>query len=430
MIRIQKAFLLPSLLLVLAAGSPISGVRADDSKDEGLYQRGSKSLDERRWDQAIEAFNEVVRQGGSRRDGALYWKAYAQNKLGQRSEALETLQELSKSFPNSRWSSDAKALEVEVRQAGGQQVPPEGAADEELKLIALNSLVNTDSERAVPMLEKLLQGNQSPKLKEKALFVLSQSGSPRAREVLAKIARGCGRSPGGCARAPRARLPFPPRQRARRSAGRGGLPPPAPLPRPAAAKCPRCRFPKHLQLPSRPSGSCPGDRQQTPRGCVRAPAPAEASRRQSRVAARTGLKHRRNEAGPCPTGNMELRFPIPPPPLAQARLQALPDLVSVALRTRGDLQRIRDGQDTAQVFEPGAAVCAGGEMEFDRSWIGSLAIVMKDELIFVQVFHRRELIKGSSATRIFLTARNILCFAALACSPRTCPTSSMDIPSK
>ncbi len=190
MIRIQKAFLFSLLLLVLAAGAPISGVRADDSKEDSLYQRGSKALDERRWDQAIEAFNEVVRQGGSRKDGALYWKAYAQNKLGQRSEALETLQELSKSFPSSRWSNDAKALELEVRQGAGQQVAPEGAADEELKLMALNSLVNTDSERAIPMLEKFLQGNQSPKLKEKALFVLSQSGSPRAREVLAKIARG------------------------------------------------------------------------------------------------------------------------------------------------------------------------------------------------------------------------------------------------
>ena len=83
-----------------------------------------------------------------------------------------------------------------------------------------------------------------------------------------------------------------------------------------------------------------------------------------------------------------------------------------------------------QAFEAGAAVCAGEEMGFDRCGIGGLAVVVKDELIFVQVFHRRELIRGSSATRIFRTARKILCFAALVWSPRTCPTSSMDIPSK
>src|SRR6266487_3635134 len=123
MIRIQKAFLFSLLLLVLATGAPMSGVRADDSKEDSLYQRGSKALDERRWDQAVEAFNEVVRLGGSRKDGALFWKAYAQNKLGQRSEALETVRELSKNFANSRWLSDAKALELEICQNAGQQVP-------------------------------------------------------------------------------------------------------------------------------------------------------------------------------------------------------------------------------------------------------------------------------------------------------------------
>src|SRR5438876_5408932 len=127
---------------------------------------------------------------------------------------------------------------------------------------------------------------------------------------------------------------------------------------------------------------------------------------------------------------MEHELPVPSPSLAQARPQALPDLASVVFRTLRDLQRIRGGQDAAQAFEAGAAVCAGGEMRCDRCRIAGLAVVVKDKLIFVQVFHRRELIRGSSATRIFRTARKILCFAALVWSPRTCPTSSMDIPSK
>lgn len=36
-------------------------------------------------------------------DGALYWKAYAENKVGQRADALSTLVELQKSYPKSRW---------------------------------------------------------------------------------------------------------------------------------------------------------------------------------------------------------------------------------------------------------------------------------------------------------------------------------------
>src|SRR5207302_1928254 len=39
-------------------------------------------------------------------------------------------------------------------------------------------------------LKKLLQANQSPKIKEQALFVLSQSRSKEAREILGDFARG------------------------------------------------------------------------------------------------------------------------------------------------------------------------------------------------------------------------------------------------
>jgi HEAT repeat protein len=95
-----------------------------------------------------------------------------------------------KAYPNSRYLQQAKALEVEVRRDAGQPVRPENQSDEELKLLAIQGLQNSDPERAVPMLENLLQGNASPKLKARALFVLAQSDSPRARTVLANVAKG------------------------------------------------------------------------------------------------------------------------------------------------------------------------------------------------------------------------------------------------
>src|SRR5204862_414891 len=45
-------------------------------------------------------------------------------------------------------------------------------------------------EQAVPMLEKFLSGSASRKLRDRALFVLTQSGSPRGRALVADIARG------------------------------------------------------------------------------------------------------------------------------------------------------------------------------------------------------------------------------------------------
>ncbi len=157
-------------------------------RQEELYEEGADALDEGQWDRAETLFAEAARQPGERADGALYWQAYAQSKLGRRAEALATLAALKKRFPQSRWSNDASALELELK--GGRNLQPESVEDEELKLIALNSLLNSDAERAIPMLEKFLQGNQSPKLKDRALFVLAQHGSPRAREIVADIARG------------------------------------------------------------------------------------------------------------------------------------------------------------------------------------------------------------------------------------------------
>ncbi|HEY3128943.1 MAG TPA: HEAT repeat domain-containing protein [Acidobacteriota bacterium] len=160
------------------------------SREDELYARGTKALDERQWDTAIAAFDQVANMSARRPDGALYWKAYALNKAGRRPEALAAVESLRGKFPRSRWMDDAKALEVEIRQAAGQAVPPESESDEELKLMALNGLVGSDPERAVPMLEKFVQGSHSPKLKKRALFVLSQSGSARAKEVVSAIARG------------------------------------------------------------------------------------------------------------------------------------------------------------------------------------------------------------------------------------------------
>jgi TolA-binding protein len=165
--------------------------RSEDlGREDEEYQRGTAAIDGEDWDEAIEAFEHVAAANGPRTDAALYWKAYAQSKVGRRAEVLASLQDLRKRFPQSRWVRQAQALELEVRQASGQAPNPDNVGDEELKLMALNGLMNMEAERAVPLLEKFLAGGSSPKLRERALFVLCQSGSPRAREVVVRIARG------------------------------------------------------------------------------------------------------------------------------------------------------------------------------------------------------------------------------------------------
>ena len=155
-----------------------------------LYDDGREALDEERWEKAEAKFAELAEMNGPQADAALYWKAYAENKAGKRDTALGTIADFKRRFAQSRWRKDVDALEVELRQNTGQQVRPEAQGDEEIRLLAIQSLMNSDPERAMPLLQKVLQGSGSPREKDRALFVLAQSGSPQAREILGRIARG------------------------------------------------------------------------------------------------------------------------------------------------------------------------------------------------------------------------------------------------
>src|SRR5262249_34885104 len=103
-----------------------------------------------------------------------------------------TLADFQKRFPDSRWLRDVKALDVELRQASGQRVSPDSQSDDELKLMALRGLMESDPDQALPVIEKMLSGANSPKVKDRALFVVSQSRSARAREIITNIAKGAG----------------------------------------------------------------------------------------------------------------------------------------------------------------------------------------------------------------------------------------------
>jgi HEAT repeat protein len=168
----------------------IQRAQSERDRESSLYEQGNNAIYEVQWDRAVTYFSRLADLKAARADSALYWKSYAQNRLGQRADALSTLTELTKSYPNSRYLKEARALEVEVRGSAGQPVRPDAQADEELKIYAMNALANSDPAQAVPMLEKQLAGTGSPRLKGQALFVLAQMNNPRAREVLLNIAKG------------------------------------------------------------------------------------------------------------------------------------------------------------------------------------------------------------------------------------------------
>ncbi|MBI3401419.1 MAG: HEAT repeat domain-containing protein [Acidobacteria bacterium] len=191
-----NATLLCSLITAAAASAgadpwKVETLPADAAQQaDDLYDRARDAIENTRYDRALADLDRVIALKTARTDAALYWKAYSLSKLGQREEAVTTVNELYKTFTNSRWLKDAKALEVEVRQASGQTVSPDSQNDEELKLLALRGIMNSDPEQALPVIEKMLAGPTSPKVKDRALFVLSQSKSARARDIISGVAKG------------------------------------------------------------------------------------------------------------------------------------------------------------------------------------------------------------------------------------------------
>lgn len=64
------------------------------------------------------------------------------------------------------------------------QEQPAPDASDELKEAAVEALIAAPPERALPLARKVLEGNNSDRIKEKALFILSQIEDPAAQETL------------------------------------------------------------------------------------------------------------------------------------------------------------------------------------------------------------------------------------------------------
>ncbi len=62
--------------------------------------------------------------------------------------------------------------------------------DEELKVMAIDGLMQSDSERAIPLVDKVLQNPQaSIRLRMRALQALGRSNSTKAREIVVRVAK-------------------------------------------------------------------------------------------------------------------------------------------------------------------------------------------------------------------------------------------------
>lgn len=193
--------------------------------DDPTYLAGTRAMNERRWSDAIASFDQVIQAHGSRADAALYWKAYALGKLGKPQLTQSTCEQLRTEYRASSWNRDCGVLlmqtelRVKVQSQIGSAMPDMAALrrmgngwpgmssatggggsrtadaghdpDADLKILAINSMLNRDPAQAVPILRGVLVSSGQPRpVKQHALFVLAQSRSPQAQSAMDELIRG------------------------------------------------------------------------------------------------------------------------------------------------------------------------------------------------------------------------------------------------
>ena len=161
----------------LAPSNPTSKLCAD----------GTRAIDQGRWADAVKIFSQVASQHADHADAALYWKAYAENKLGQSKASQASCAELRGGYPKSRWLDDCGALEVEIRARSGKPVEIDPNQSDDVKLLALNTLMRQDEPRALAEIQEILNGDSSEKLKREAEFILGNHYSDTTYAQIVRI---------------------------------------------------------------------------------------------------------------------------------------------------------------------------------------------------------------------------------------------------
>ena len=227
MTNLIRSTICSTVLVLFAAARPIHALMIEVASpapfvviaDDDAYTAGTRAMDENRWQDAVSAFDQVINEKGKRVDAALYWKAYSLNKLGKTQLAIATCDQLHSQFADSPWNKDCNTISVDVHvdpkvmtadqaklktdrvhphvkldtfrpDMGERDSGVARGSDEDLKMLALNSLLNRDPATALPLLRGILSGNQPLSVKKHALFVLAQSKAPEAESILHDAALG------------------------------------------------------------------------------------------------------------------------------------------------------------------------------------------------------------------------------------------------
>ena len=187
---------------------------ADDDPADSLYRAARAALSDGDYKKAAALFGRISEAypKSAYAPRALYYQAFALYRSGDGADlhnALGALRQFARSNPANGAHGDAATLRTRICTALARQgdascaesisVQAESAAapcpsdddDNDVRIAALNGLLQMDADRAIPILRKVLARRDacSIGLRRKALFLVSQKESPETADILVSVAR-------------------------------------------------------------------------------------------------------------------------------------------------------------------------------------------------------------------------------------------------
>ncbi|MCC6745284.1 MAG: HEAT repeat domain-containing protein [Acidobacteria bacterium] len=170
------------------------------SQTDGSAEAERKAIAEARdamgrndWGAAVDRLRASMERfpTGAQMDASLYWYAFSLKKLGRSKQSLEAVTRLLSEFKDSQWAKDARALAIELGSSGFDDPEIRRSDDDDLKIIALQGLFDTNPQRALTIATGLVKpgSKASPALREGALMLLGQSGDPAAIDTLLDVVK-------------------------------------------------------------------------------------------------------------------------------------------------------------------------------------------------------------------------------------------------
>jgi HEAT repeat protein len=200
---------LVALLLTAAVDALLwpHSVLAQSGEAREKFEAAQELLQRERYERAARGFHEVFENYSSDKlaGESMYWYAFALYRLGDRDEldnARDALKRALADYTDTLDRGDAEDLleRVEGKLArrgdadAGRRIvdrAQDDDADEDLRMAALNALIHMDSDRALPIIKKVIENpdRYSSEMRSQAIFLLAQHGGNEVEDLMIDLAK-------------------------------------------------------------------------------------------------------------------------------------------------------------------------------------------------------------------------------------------------